>query len=75
VEDLGTKPNNYGYENEDLIVWMRTAALSTFRKFYRRVNHTGANPLFSQSLPNGNYTMHINYSKTNMLDLLPKNIL
>ena len=75
MEDLGTKPNNYGYENEDLIVWMRTAALSTFRKFYRRVNHTGANPLFSQSLPNGNYTMHINYSKTITLDLLPKNIL
>jgi hypothetical protein len=26
-----------GYEHEDLIVWMRTAALPNFRKLYRRV--------------------------------------
>jgi len=32
--------SGHGYANEDLIVWMRTAALPTFRKLYRKV--TGA---------------------------------
>jgi len=63
VADFGTKPDgNYGYQNEDLIVWMRTAALPTFRKFYRRVDHSKAT--FTQNLPSGNYTMTIQYSKT-----------
>jgi hypothetical protein len=63
VANFGTKPDgNYGYQNEDLIVWMRTAALPTFRKFYRRVDHS--KPTFSQNLPSGNYTMTIKYSKT-----------
>jgi hypothetical protein len=60
VQDLSTDPSNTGYINEDLIVWMRTAALPTFRKFYRRVNHTG---FFTNSLPAGNYTLTISYSK------------
>jgi len=29
--------DNNGLQNEDLIVWMRTAALSDFRKLYRKV--------------------------------------
>ncbi|UYV84094.1 TMEM30A [Cordylochernes scorpioides] len=29
-----------GLKNEDLIVWMRTAALPTFRKLYRKLNHS-----------------------------------
>lgn len=59
VQNLSTDSNNNGYINEDLIVWMRTAALPTFRKFYRRVNHTGA---FQNNLPAGNYSLLISYS-------------
>lgn len=53
-------PNNNGYKNEDLIVWMRTAALPNFRKLYRRIDHSKAN--FNSSLPKGYYKIKINYS-------------
>jgi hypothetical protein len=55
----GNSSENNGYENEDLMVWMRTAALPSFRKLYRRVNHDG---LFKNGLPAGNYTLHISYA-------------
>ena len=54
-----------GYKNEDLIVWMRTAALPSFRKFYRRVDHSNtASTVFSNTLPKGNYSVTICYSKS-----------
>ncbi len=53
-----------GYKNEDLIVWMRTAALPSFRKFYRRVDHNnGSATVFKSTLPKGNYNVSICYSK------------
>jgi len=54
--------DNNGFQNEDLIVWMRTAALPTFRKLYRRVDHT--TPGFTDGLPKGNYTLFVKYCKS-----------
>uniref|UniRef100_A0A8D8FTK6 Cell cycle control protein 50A n=1 Tax=Culex pipiens TaxID=7175 RepID=A0A8D8FTK6_CULPI len=57
--DLDNKDNN-GFQNEDLIVWMRTAALPSFRKLHRRIDHE--HQKFETGLPKGNYTLKINYS-------------
>lgn len=40
---------------------MRTAALPTFRKFYRRIDHTKSE--FSNGLPAGTYEFRIKYSE------------
>lgn len=52
-------PNNNGFLNEDLIVWMRTAALPNFRKLYRKVNTSAK--YFADGLHKGNYTLFIKY--------------
>lgn len=52
---------NNGFQNEDLIVWMRTAALPTFRKLYRRVDHTQEG--FTEGLVAGKYKLTIKYCK------------
>ncbi|XP_055331891.1 cell cycle control protein 50A-like isoform X2 [Paramacrobiotus metropolitanus] len=57
--DNQTNSNN-GLQNEDLIVWMRTAAFPSFRKLYRRINHTDEQ--FKDGLKPGNYTFLINYN-------------
>lgn len=63
IWDLDPKnPDNNGLQNEDLIVWMRTAALPTFRKLYRRLNRNADGYL--SGLPNGNYVLSVAYSKT-----------
>ncbi|XP_075229979.1 cell cycle control protein 50A [Lycorma delicatula] len=59
IWELDTDPENNGFENEDLIVWMRTSALPNFRKLYRRVDHS-SEP-FKDGLPEGNYTLHVDY--------------
>lgn len=58
--DLNDTENN-GLQNEDLIVWMRTAALPSFRKLYRRVDHNSNS--FKNGLKAGMYWLDIDYSK------------
>ncbi|XP_076650188.1 cell cycle control protein 50A isoform X2 [Halictus rubicundus] len=57
--DPDDKSNN-GFQNEDLIVWMRTAALPTFRKLYRRVDDAVNG--FTDGLVKGDYKLTINYT-------------
>lgn len=52
-------PDNNGFINEDLIVWMRTAALPTFRKLYRIIHKK---PNMVPTLPSGNYVLSVTYS-------------
>jgi len=62
--DEKEKSNN-GYLNEGLIVWMRTAALPTFRKLYARIAHDkhDIDSNYQNSLPKGEYLLTIRYSK------------
>jgi len=54
--------DNNGFQNEDLIVWMRTAALPNFRKLYRKVVHEKDGD-FEQGLPgNKQYRLKIVYN-------------
>ncbi|KAF3850336.1 hypothetical protein F7725_020055 [Dissostichus mawsoni] len=59
VFDLDADEGNNGFINEDFIVWMRTAALPTFRKLYRIINKkSGMVP----TLPRGNYSLEVVYN-------------
>ncbi|CAO1435244.1 unnamed protein product [Diamesa serratosioi] len=58
--ELDTSDENNGLQNEDLIVWMRTAALPSFRKLYRRLNREKVN--FENGLKKGTYTLDIDYN-------------
>lgn len=53
-------PDNNGFQNEDLIVWMRTAAFPTFRKLYRRIDHS--QPTFGNGLRKGDYELEVVYN-------------
>lgn len=51
--------SNNGFLNEDLIVWMRTAALPNFRKLYRLIDHS--KEYYVDGLRQGNYTLNVKY--------------
>ncbi|CAM4825655.1 unnamed protein product [Rotaria magnacalcarata] len=53
--------DNNGYQNEDFIVWMRTAAMPTFRKLYRKLQRSSSGS-FQNGLPQGNYTLTVTYT-------------
>ncbi|XP_058032165.1 cell cycle control protein 50A isoform X2 [Ahaetulla prasina] len=55
VDDL----DNNGFINEDFIVWMRTAALPTFRKLYRLIEKKDN---LQPTLPAGKYSLEIEYN-------------
>lgn len=59
VFELDSDPENNGFINEDFIVWMRTAALPTFRKLYRVIQKRSS---LLPTLPRGNYSLHVSYN-------------
>nr|XP_045011178.1 cell cycle control protein 50B [Jaculus jaculus] len=58
VYELSADPNNTGFVNQDFVVWMRTAALPTFRKLYARVRQGN----YTAGLPRGSYRVNITYN-------------
>ncbi|KAL1494606.1 hypothetical protein ABEB36_010178 [Hypothenemus hampei] len=53
-------PENNGFQNEDFIVWMRTAAFPNFRKLYRRIDHSQTH--FTNGLKKGDYLLIVEYN-------------
>ncbi|CAI4231985.1 unnamed protein product [Auanema sp. JU1783] len=59
-DEEDTSGAGVGLENVDLMVWMRTAALPSFRKYYRNLDRES--DYFHNGLQKGNYTLVINYN-------------
>ena len=62
-----SNPENNGLQNEDLILWMRPAAFPSFKKLYRKINHTNTanhelSNQFKTGMPKGTYTLKVEYN-------------
>ncbi|VDM58771.1 unnamed protein product [Angiostrongylus costaricensis] len=62
---FGVPGTGIAFENVDFMVWMQTSALPNFRKHYRTLDNEVDG--FRDGLPNGVYTLVINYSKCKVL--------
>lgn len=62
IWELDSNRSNNGFENEDFIIWMKTAAFPNFRKLHRIVD-SQPNNSYSDGLPAGKYSLHIEYRK------------
>lgn len=60
--NLTNDPKNNGFENVDFIVWMRTAALPSFKKLYRLLDRKH-DSTYSNGLPAGQYQLVIENSR------------
>lgn len=67
--DPNNKENN-GLQNEDLIVWMRTAALPSFRKLYRRVDFSKSSRFDNKLSKGDRFTLEIDYRELNLIKLI-----
>lgn len=61
VYELSKHEEDNGFQNEALMVWMRTAALPTFRKLYGIVAVNTIQPEGLDHLPKGPYSVIIDY--------------
>ncbi|KAE9414938.1 hypothetical protein Angca_008579 [Angiostrongylus cantonensis] len=57
---FGVSGTGIAFENVDFMVWMQTSALPNFRKHYRTLDNEVDG--FRDGLPNGVYTLVINYN-------------
>jgi hypothetical protein len=62
VWNLTLQEDNDGFQNEHLIVWMRTAALPTFRKLWATVNLKATFQQELDTLPKGKYSLIVQYN-------------
>jgi len=60
IYNLSDDESQNGVLNESFIVWMRTAALPTFRKLHSFVDHKQKD--YEDGLPAGNYSIRIGYN-------------
>uniref|UniRef100_A0A915E001 GSKIP domain-containing protein n=1 Tax=Ditylenchus dipsaci TaxID=166011 RepID=A0A915E001_9BILA len=57
IKDLGDAETGLALQNLDLIIWMETSPLPSFRKIYRKLDRSSE--AFARGLPKGKYVLRI----------------